>query len=151
MTETLNHQSTAEIFLLDTLRPVLSELGISVYELGDAYEVQVHDGEAVRVSAQMPYVVYDLRPAPDRWSKMGVAYTRFDATIRAVSRGYKRDLEAPVEAIDGALRSAAGEVEGVRVTCRRTATFNAPVYYMSGDNTPTRERGIRAELRVWEG
>lgn len=151
MTETLNHQSTAEIFLLNTLRPALSELGIGVYELGDAYEVQVRNGEAVRVSAQMPYVVYDLRPAPDRWSKMGVAYTMFDATIRVVSRGYKRDIEAPVEAIDGALRSAVGEVDGVRVTAKRTATFNAPLYYLSGDNTPTRERGVRCEVRVWEG
>lgn len=147
MTETLNHQSTAEIFLLNTLRPALSELGIGVYELGDAFELR--DGS--RVPADMPYIVYDLRPQPDQWSKMGVTYTRFDTTVRVVSRGYKRDLEAPVAAIDGALRSAVGEVDGVRVTCRRTATFNAPLYYLSGDNTPTRECGIRAEVKVWEG
>lgn len=151
MIETLNHQSTAEIFLLDTLRPALSELGINVYELGDVYVVEVRDGQAVKVLAPMPYAVYDLRPQPDTWSKMSVAYTRFDATVRVVSRGYKRDLEAPVGAIDGALRSAVGEVEGVRVTCRRTATFNAPLYYLSGDNVPTRERGVRVDLKVWEG
>lgn len=151
MTETLNHQSTAEIFLLNTLRPVLSELGIGVYELGDAYEVEVRDGQAVKVPAPMPYVNYDLRPQSDRWAKLGITHARFDATVRVVSRGYKRDLEAPVEAIDGALRSAAGEVDGVRVTAKRTATFNAPLYYLQGDNVPTRERGIRADVRVWEG
>lgn len=150
MIETLNHQSTAEIFLLNTLRPVLSELGIGVYELGDAYEAEVRDGQAVKVPALMPYIVYDLRARPDRWSKMEMVYSSFDGTVRVVTRGYKRDIEEPVNVIDDALRSAVGEVEGKRVECRRISPFTAPIYYLQGDNLATRERGVRVDLKVWE-
>lgn len=148
--QTLNHQDAAELFVRQSLQPALAELGIRAYKLNNANEIKVQNGQAVRVPATPPYVVYDARPQSDKWSKMGVAYAQFDVTIRAVVRGYDRDTVAPNAAIDRSLRSAAGEVEGVRVTCKRTSTFNN-IYPLEGDNMLTHEKGIRCQVRVWEG
>lgn len=147
-TNPVSYQHAAMAFVAARLK---AHLSIRVYELGSAWKL---DANGSMVAATPPYITFDLRPQPDRQHKAGTAFTRFDATIRAVAKpetGSPAGTAEYVTAIEDALGMAAGFSQGLRVQSRRTASFSAPPYAMEGENVLTREDGLRCDVKVYGG